>query len=153
MNEIVGVLSRFRDIPNQIKINNKIIKDIEEQHYNALKSVQMDGLPKGSGKVSSLVEQAALNIPDGVKRALEKLEIENKRLNDLYEEITKELSKLEYREKKIIYEFYIYEYKWEKIARGFYSVRQCKNIRNGALRKLRDLFEENEVINPLLKIA
>ena len=153
MDEIIKVLSRFRDIPSQIKINNKIIKDIEEQYYNALKSVQIDGLPKGSGKVSSMVEQTALNIPEGAKKVLEKLEGENERLNKLYEEITKELSKLEYRERKIIYEFYVYEYKWEKIACGFYSARQCKNIRNGALRKLKDLFEKNEVINPLLKVA
>lgn len=153
MNEIVGVLSRFRDIPKQIKINDKIIRDIEEQHYNTLKSVQLDGLPKGSGKVSSLVEQMALSVPEGVRRALDKLEGENKKLNDLYEEIVKEITKLEYREQKIIYEFYVYEYKWEKIARGFYSVRQCKNIRNVALRKLEDLFEGNDVIKQILKIT
>lgn len=151
MNDVIKVLSSFRDIPSQIKINNKIIKDNEEQYYNTLKSPQLDSL-KGGG-ISSLVEQAAINVPTGVKRALEKLERENERLNNLYEEVTKELSKLEYREKKIIYEFYVYEYKWEKIARGFYSVRQCKNIRNRALQKLKDLFEKNEAIKQILKIA
>lgn len=153
MNEIVKVLAYFRDIPKQMKINNGIIQDLEDQHYNALKGVQLDGMPKGRGGTSNPTEQTALNIPAGVAETIESLKRENIKLEKVQSAITEELLKLEWRERKIVYEFYVYEYNWEKVARNFYSVRQCKNIRTTALRKLATQFEENTTINNILKIA
>ena len=151
MNEIVKVLAYFRDIPKQMKINNGIIQDLEDQHYNTLKGVQLDGMPKGKGRVSNPVEQTVLSVPEGVWETIESLQRENRKLEKVQKEITEELLKLEYRERKIVYEFYIYEHSWEKISRGFYSVRQCKNIRNAALKKLGQIFRANTIINQILK--
>lgn len=149
--ETIRVLAYFRDIPKQVKINNSIIQNLEDQHYNTLKSTQLDGMPKGKGGISNPVEQTILSVPEGVRETIESLQRENKKLEKLQREITEELLKLEYRERKIIYEFYIYEHNWEKIARGFYSVRQCKNIRNAALKKLGQIFRANTTINQILK--
>lgn len=151
MSEIVKVLAYFRDIPKQMKINNGIIQDLEDRHYNALKEVQLDGMPKGRGKTSNPTEQKALNIPTGVAETIESLKRENRKLEKVQSTITEELLKLEWRERKIVYEFYIYEHSWEKISRGFYSVRQCKNIRNAALKKLGQIFRANTIINQILK--
>lgn len=153
MSEIVKVLAYFRDIPKQMKINNGIIQDLEDQHYNALKGVQLDGMPKGRGGTSNPTKQTAINIPAGVAETIESLKRENIKLEKVQSAITEELLKLEWRERKIVYEFYVYEYNWEKVARNFYSVRQCKNIRTIALRKLETQFKENTTINNILKIV
>lgn len=151
MNNITRVLAYFRDIPKQIKINGSIIQNLEDQYYNTLKSPQLDGMPRSSGGNSNPVEQTALNVPPGVAETLRSLRRENEKLEKVQEEITKELLKLEYREKKVIYEFYVYEYNWSRIARGFYSVRQCKNIRSIALAKLEEQLKKNKAINKFLE--
>ncbi len=143
MSDVVKVLEYFRDIPKQMKINNDIIQDLEDRHYNTLKSAQFDGISKEKGSISNPVEETVLNIPESVRNTIDRLQRENRKLEKMQKEITEELLKLEYRERKIVYEFYIYEYNWEKIARGFYSVRQCKNIRNATLKKLEIQFKGN----------
>lgn len=147
----IKILVFCRDIPQQIKMNNKIIRDIEEKYYT-LDEVQNDGQPKGNS-VSSPTESKAINIPEEIYEAILKLKKDNQQLSRLYTEINEEISRLEYKERKVIYEFYICEYKWDKIARGFYSVRQCKNIRVAALKKLGKNFNENSIIKSLLKNA
>ena len=108
-------------------------------------------MPKAKNHISKLTEDIALNVPDGVSETIRNLNIKNERLDTLYKEILKEIQSLEYREHKVIYDFYLMNYRWEKIARGFYSVRQCKNIRNEALKKLQKKFEKNIYISNYFK--
>ena len=111
----------------------------------------MQEMPKAKNHISKLTEDIALNVPDGVSETIRNLNIKNERLDTLYKEILKEIQSLEYREHKVIYDFYLMNYRWEKIARGFYSVRQCKNIRNEALKKLQKKFEKNIYIKNYFK--
>lgn len=145
LTKTIAVIEHCRDIPKQIRMNKKIIKNIEDQYYYPA-SVEFDGQPRGKGGTSSPTEMLALNIPDGVSKLRKDLEKENKKLERLYNAVMKEIRKLEYREQKVIYEFYIQGYMWRKISQGFYSIRQCKNIRNEAIKKLKKQFSENQEI-------
>lgn len=144
--EVIEIIEFCKDIPNTIKLNERIIKNLEDQYYYPSFNGDMDGLPKSKNNISKTTENLALNIPDGVSETLRSLEEKNKRLNRLYQEIINEIQSLEYREHKVIYDFYIMGYRWAKIARGFYSERQCKNIRVEAIKKLEKKFQENEII-------
>ena len=120
-------------------------------YYLPSSNSQLDGMPKAKNHISKLTEDIALNVPDGVSETIRNLNIKNERLDTLYKEILKEIQSLEYREHKVIYDFYLMNYRWEKIARGFYSVRQCKNIRNEALKKLQKKFKDNIYISNYFK--
>ncbi len=151
MKDAIAIIEYCRDIPQTIKLNNRVIRNLEDIYYTPKAANQLDGLPKSKNSVSKIVEDMALNIPDGVSDTIRSLEEKNKRLNNLYKEIIKEIHSLDYRENKVVYDFYIMNYRWEKIARGFYSVRQCKNIRTEALEKLQKKFEKNIYISNYFK--
>lgn len=151
MKGTVAIIEYSRDIPQTIKLNNRVIKNLEDTYYVSKATSQLDGLPKANNHISKLTEDIALNVPDGVSETIRNLNIKNERLDTLYKEILKEIQSLEYRECKVIYDFYLMNYRWEKIARGFYSIRQCKNIRNEALKKLQKKFEKNIYISNYFK--
>lgn len=147
MKDVVAIVEYCRDIPQTIKLNRRVITNLEDMYYLPKSASQLDGMPKSKNSISKLTEEIALNIPDGVNETIRSLIVKNERLDRLNKEILKEIQGLEYREHKVIYDFYIMNYNWEKIARGFYSVRQCKNIRNQALKKLQKKFEDNIYIH------
>lgn len=148
--EAIEIIEYCKDIPNEIKLNNKIVKNLEDQYYT-LPGMVIDGQPKGKGGISNPVEQAALNIPSGVSELRKKYKDQTKLLERLYKEIMEEIGRLSYRERKVIYSFYIEDLRWEKISPGFYSIRQCKNIRNIALDKLIKQFKSNSIIQRYMK--
>lgn len=139
-----------RDIPKEIKLNSKIVKNLEDQYYS-LPGVVSDGQPRGKGGTSNPVAAVALNIPNGVSELIRQYEKETKTLEGLYKEIMNEIGKLSYRERKVIYGFYIENLRWERIAPGFYSIRQCKNIRDIAIEKLEEHFSNNILIQKYMK--
>lgn len=148
--EVIEIIEYCKDIPNEIKLNNKIVKNLEDQYYT-LPGMVIDGQPKGKGGISNPVEQVVLNIPSGVSELRQKYKDQTKLLEKLYREIMEEIGRLSYRERKVIYSFYIEDLRWEKIAPGFYSIRQCKNIRNIALDKLIKQFKSNSTIQRYMK--
>lgn len=148
--EVIHIIEYCKDIPNEIKLNNKIVKNLEDQYYT-LPGIVVDGQPKGKGGISNPVEVAVLNIPSGVSELIRKYNERTKLLQNLYSEIMEEVERLSYRERKVIYGFYIEDLRWEKIARGFYSIRQCKNIRSIALDKLATQFKRNKTIQKYMK--
>lgn len=148
--EVIEIIEYCKDIPNEIKLNNKIVKNLEDQYYT-LPGMVIDGQPKGKGGISNPTEQVVLNIPSGVSELRQKYKDQTKLLEKLYREIMEEIGRLSYRERKVIYSFYIEDLRWEKIAPGFYSIRQCKNIRNIALDKLIKQFKSNSTIQRYMK--
>lgn len=147
MKDVVEIIDYCREIPQAIKLNRRVINNLEDVFYLPRINSQLDGMPKAKNHISKITEDLALNVPDGISETIRSLEEKNKRLDNLYKEILKEIQSLDYREHKVIYDFYIMNYRWEKIARGFYSVRQCKNIRSEALKKLEKKFEDNIYIH------
>lgn len=143
MKDVVEIIEYCREIPQAIKLNRRVINNLEDIYYLPSSNSQLDGMPKAKNHISKITEDLALSVPDDISETIRILDDKNKRLDNLYKEILKEIQSLDYREHKVIYDFYIMNYRWEKIARGFYSVRQCKNIRSEALKKLKKKFEDN----------
>lgn len=147
MKDVVEIIEYCREIPQAIKLNRRVINNLEDIYYLPSSNSQLDGMPKAKNHISKITEDLALSVPDDISETIRILDEKNKRLDNLYKEILKEIQSLDYREHKVIYDFYIMNYRWEKIARGFYSVRQCKNIRSEALKKLKKKFEDNIYIH------
>lgn len=75
-----------------------------------------------------------------------------KNLQNLKTQILQEVSRLNLKEKSIIFDYYIHGMKWEQVAeQNSYSARQCKNIRNAAIKNLSERFENNPYIKGFRK--
>lgn len=94
--KVISVLRFYRDIEKSIKLNERVIKNLEDQYYTTLGAVNMDGMPHGSGGGESPVERAALNIPRSVTNTIESLNRENSKLAKIKAEILSELNRLTY---------------------------------------------------------
>lgn len=147
-NKVIAILRYYRDAEKTIKMNERVIKNLEDQYYSTLGAVNSDGMPHGKGTTSNPVEQVVLNIPRSVTRTIERLRRENREISDIKEEIAAEMKCLNYTEKALVLGFYIDGEQWERLsARVNYSPRQCRNIRAAALDRLAKLFEANETIS------
>ena len=151
---VIQILDFYKEIDGEISIYRRILRDYESQYYNTIGAMANDGQPKGKNHISRPVENAALNIPDYVRADMEKYENEIKRLQRIKSQILQEISRLKLKEKTIIFDYYIYGMKWEQVAeRNHYSDRQCKNIRDEAVKKLAERFQSNEFIKEFKKIS
>ena len=113
-----------------------------------------DGQPKGQYHISRPVESAAMNIPDYVREDMEAYEEKVCQLQKMKSQILQEISRLKLKEKTIIFDYYIYGMKWEQVAeRNHYSDRQCKNIRDAAVEKLAEKFQNNDFIRGFRKTS
>ena len=127
---------------------------IRDRYYNPIGAIQCDGLPKGKNNISRQTENMALNIPDFVSGEIKDYEAKVQQLQSLKAQLLQEISRLKLKEKRIIFDFYIHNLKWEQVAvRNSYSERQCKNIRDNALATLSQRFEKNQIISQFKKIA
>mgnify|MGYP001033843440 CR=1 FL=1 len=146
--KVISILRFYRDIEKSIKLNERIIKNLEDQYYTTLGAFNMDGMPHGSGGGESPVERAALNIPRSVTNTIESLSGENDKLAKIKADILSEINRLAYHERAVVLGFYIDGLQWEQISeRVNYSPRQCRNIRNDALIRLAKLFSQNKAIS------
>ena len=131
--KVIKILMYYRNIDNEIKINKCIADDLEEQ-YSSLGALPIDGMPKAQNNISRVTENIALNLPDGLSAEIASYREKISELRRLKAEILKEVSCLEFKQKSIVIDFYLYGLKWEQVAvRNHYSERQCKNIRNLSL--------------------
>lgn len=146
--KVIAILRFYRDADKSIRLNERIIKNLEDQYYTTLCAINTDGMPRGKGTPSSPVERVVLNVPASVRRTISNLERENEKLEDIKREILSELNRLSYHEKAIILAFYIDGEQWEQISeRVNYSPRQCRNIRDSALERLGTLFGRNKAVS------
>lgn len=145
---VIAILDFYRDIDKTVTMNERVIRNLEDQYYSTLGAVNSDGMPRGKGGVSNPVERVVLNIPQSVSDTIANMRRENERLTVIKGEILSELNALNYREKAVIYGFYIDGLQWERLSqRVNYSPRQCRNIRNVALDRLAKRFEQNKQIS------
>lgn len=144
--QVIAFLKIYRDIDGNVRLLRKIIKDLDNEYYTP-PTTQQDGMPKGKNNISNLTEELALNIPNDVSHTIKEYEEEIIQWQKLKTEILKELSRLPYRQKSILFDKYVYGLKWEQVAvHNCYSERQCKNIRNEAVNDLTKWFCQNKVI-------
>lgn len=147
--QVIAILEFFRDAENRIADNHGAMRDIEEQYYHSASGIHISGMPVGKGVPSNPVEQMALHSIDrNARQQLCYLRLQNSRIQAVKLEIRREMDKLSYQQRAILTKFYIEHLYWAKIARQVhFSVRQCKNIRNAALRNLGKYFSANPVIS------
>ena len=151
---VIELLEYYKDIDGEVSIYRKIISDLTDQYYNPIGAIQCDGLPKGKNNISRQTENMALNIPDYVSGEIREYEAKVQQLQALKAQILQEVSRLKLKEKRIIFDFYMHNLKWEQVAvRNSYSERQCKNIRDTALETLSQRFEKNQIISQFQRIA
>lgn len=152
--KVIELLEYYKDIDGEVSIYRKIITDLTGQYYNPIGAIQCDGLPKGKNNISRQTENMALNIPDYVSGEIREYEEKVQQLQNLKAQMLQEISSLKLKEKRIIFDFYIHNLKWERVAeRNAYSERQCKNIRDNALETLSQRFGKNQIISQFHKVA
>ncbi len=145
----ISILIYFRDADKTIQLNDRVIKKLEDQYYNNISALKMDGMPKGKGRVSSPVECVVMNIPSSVSQTIHEMEWENEKLEKIKAEILWELNRLNFHQKAVVLGFYIEGLQWEHISEQTnYSPRQCRNIRDSAVKQLTKMFSVNkEIVN------
>ena len=152
--KVIELLEYYKDIDGEVSIYRKIITDLTDQYYIPIGAIQCDGLPKGKNNISRQTENMALNIPDYVSGEIREYEEKVQQLQNLKAQMLQEISRLKLKEKRIIFDFYIHNLKWERVAeRNAYSERQCKNIRDNALETLSQRFGKNQIISQFHKVA
>lgn len=146
--KVIVILHYYRDADKAIKMNERVIKNLEDQYYSTLGAVNSDGMPHGKGTTSNPVERVVLNIPGSVTRTIDRLRRENEETERVKAEIAEELKCLNYTEKALVLGFYINGEQWERLsAHVNYSPRQCRNIRAVALDRLAKRFAVNKTIS------
>lgn len=152
--KVIEILDYYKEIDGEIAFYRRTLTDYENQYYNTMGAIVSDGMPHGKNHISRIVENAALNIPDYVREIMKDYAERVETLQRLKSQILQEVSRLKLKEKTIIFDYYIYGMKWERVAeRIHYSDRQCKNIRDAAVEKLAERFENNAAIKGFKKIA
>lgn len=145
--KVIEILEFYKEIDGEIALYRRILHDYEIQYYHTIGEMANDGQPKGQYHISRPVESAVINIPDCVREDIEDYEKEVRDLQKLKSQILQEVSRLRLKEKTIIFDYYIYGMKWEQVAEhNHYSDRQCKNIRDAAVEKLSEKFQNNAFI-------
>lgn len=145
--KVIAALKFYKDVDKSIRLNERVVKNLEIQYYNSSRPVTISGMPHGKGGTSSPIEKAVFNIPKSVSRTIREIEQENEKLEKVRTEIWRELNLLNYHQKAVILGFYIDGLPWERISvQTNYSSRQCRNIRDGALESLTKRFSSNKTI-------
>ena len=143
--EAKKILLFYRNIDDEISLNKRMLRDFEDV-YCTPASTGLDGTPK-SQKKSSLTESVALDIPDSASAAMSELRKNNAMLEELKRAIAREFNKLPFRQKSVLYDFYIRGLQWVQISdRIHYGCTQCKKIRNRGLDALAKDFSKNDLI-------
>lgn len=145
--QVKAILVFWADIPKQVRLLNKEYSVLEDDLYNPLGAVSMDGMPHGSGASSKTENMALIAADDG--RSARLLEIEKRKnlLLVLSAEIAAAMDCLCSTHKIILVDFYREGKSWEQISRKvFLSVRQCKNKRNFAIAELGRGLERSETV-------
>lgn len=145
--KVITILGFYKEVDGEISMYRRILHDYESQYYNTIGTMVNDGQPKGQYHISHPVENAAMNIPDYVREDIKYYEEKVRKLQMMKSQILQEVSRLKLKEKTIIFDYYIHGMKWEQVAeRNHYSDRQCKNIRDAAVEKLVEKFQNNDFI-------
>lgn len=94
--KVITILRFYRDVDKTIKLNERVIKNLEDQYYTTLGAVNMDGMPHGKGTPSSPVERVVLNVPASVQQTISSMNQENRKLAEIKGHILSELNALNY---------------------------------------------------------
>lgn len=129
--EYASMDERIKDINLQIKLQKETQQDMRE-----IRSVNMDGLPRGS-IVGDPVASAAIKIVDRLDVNIRELLLELSIIYDKQAEIRNLLSCLTAEEYRIIEQRYIKHIRWDYLPSKMHCSRStCFNIHDRAMKKL-----------------
>ena len=129
--KVIVILRYYRDADKAIKMNERVIKNLEDQYYSTLGAVNSDGMPHGKGTTSNPVERVVLNIPRSVTQTIDRLRREIEEIGKIKAEIAEELKCLNYTEKALIQGFYIEGWTvWQGISAQTKSFRAIASRKN-----------------------
>ena len=74
---VIAILDFYRDIDKTVTMNERVIRNLEDQYYSTLGAVNSDGMPHGKGGASNPVERVVLNIPQSVSDTIANMRREN----------------------------------------------------------------------------
>lgn len=118
---VIKILTYYRNIDGEIRLCQSMVDDLE-----------------GNDEATMTLNKR--RSVDFYRRRIETLK-------ELKIQILKEVSSLEYKQKSIVMDHYLYGMIWEQVAaRNHYSERQCKNIRTQAIEYLISQFSANKTI-------
>ena len=60
---VIAILDFYRDIDKTVTMNERVIRNLEDQYYSTLGAVNSDGMPHGKGGVSNPVERVVWRRP------------------------------------------------------------------------------------------
>ena len=134
MKESIPLKMEKADVEKLLKVENKggqVMLEVDGQTYDALiKEVDYNPL---KGYVDEIDFQALVSNEKVHSVAEIHLVNLDKLAAGVPQQMLQEISRLKLKEKRIIFDFYIHNLKWERVAeRNAYSERQCKNIRDNA---------------------
>ena len=145
---VIAILDFYRDIDKTVTMNERVIRNLEDQYYSTLGAVNSDGMPHGKGTPSNPVERVVLNVPASVQQTISSMNQENRKLAEIKGHILSELNGLNYHQKAVLLAFYIDGLQWVQISERLnYSPRQCRNIRDDGLDALGKRFSRNKAIS------
>lgn len=145
--EVEKILVFYKHIDLDIRIAGEWLERYEEE-YKPIGVARYDERVENEGIKTDITSKRAAELAEShTKENINRLEKRIQELRSLKTEIFKEILKLNPIQKTIIFEFYLKEQKWERIAEQVnYSIRQSKNIRCAALKTLGEKFEGNKRI-------
>lgn len=149
--EVLYLIKYYTEIDKNLKFNNAIIKDYEDEYYSpTVTPSYTDGI-HGKGDISTPVENMVLSIPENIQLYMNELKGHNSRLVAEKSEFWALISQLDYNPKNVIYLFYVKGYSWEKIARQLnYSQSHCRTMRDKAMAELGGILEGSEMMVKIL---
>lgn len=139
LNETKKMLSKYRDIKRELMQVRQELVVLETELYTP-KGSSLDGMPKGSGDGSILINRIA------AKKDLQTLyETQYVEMLQSQKEIELILNGLESIERQILRYRYVDGLRWEKICEKMnYSWSQIHRYHNKALRKVAAMIEQDD---------
>lgn len=137
------ILKFYKSIPGEIEMRRRRIAELDDR-YNPLRSVSTDGTP-GAGYISDRTASTVIRIEAAGESALAEIadtEAEIAKLQAMERDIFACVKHLPYLEKMVVYRFYWDGWQLSKIENELhYSERQCRRLKERALKKLSQDFK------------
>lgn len=144
--KVIAYLEYYPQIDGEIAERRRNRNELD-MAYAPAGAIQYDGMPKGKNHISRPTEDIAIDMPDFVRKEIRSYTESIEKLQRLKVEILREVSRLALKQKMVVFSFYFYGLKWEQVAEHMhYSERQCKNIREEAVKNLVKRFRSNSYI-------
>ncbi len=148
VNDVVAMLIWYPGADEEIKVYSNLIKDKKDSCYKSVGVVSLDDNINSSVYNHSNVENKIVNMPDDLVADITAIDNVINELKAVKKEIFKEVIRLDYFQKMVIFYYYFDSKKWYEVSKEVnYSERQCRNYRDSALLKLLKAFEKNKIIN------